>query len=213
MQQGSGPGPPAFPAGFVHNTYTQNLLIIHRKARGPQEGYAGSTGLGLGFSPGSAVFLRGLGHFPSLPGAFGFSPVMEAQGGGEEDGEAPAQAGDCHSSHIGLGCCLRSTSAFFLGREAMSTQYLKGVAHGQAGRGAVVSSGGREGALVTCAPLLCAGPVLQALCQGHFTRAAALCGNWCSHPSEEETEAWDLPGLACTARVASQDGDPGLAHS
>lgn len=75
----------------------QNLLSIHRKPWGTL-GYSMRVwGWGQCPHPGSPVFqLAGLRHFPSLPGAWSCGKGMMTK--------PPAQTGDCHSSHMCLGC-------------------------------------------------------------------------------------------------------------
>lgn len=90
----------------------QNLLIsIHRKAW-QTLGYSVRVwGWGQGVHPGSPVFQStGLGHFPSLPGAWSCGEGVTTK--------PPAQAGDCHSSHMCLGCYVYAALS-----PSVSTQY------------------------------------------------------------------------------------------
>lgn len=149
----------------AQHVYTQNLLIIHRKVWGALGGCAESAWLGSGSSSRLCCFLS------AWPWAFPFpswglwvSAFLVCQGGqGGEDGW-----GLSFRSHLPR-CYVYTAFLPSSWRERLCLHHRH--SHGQGHRGAVVLLGGREGACVSCATLLCTGTWLASR---HFILATAL---------------------------------------
>ena len=112
----------------------QTLLIIHGTSMGDPGGDSVRVlSWGQGPRPGSAVFQSdGFRHFPSLPGASSFWWWKRL------DGEVPAQAGACGSSHICLGCYVYAALSLSSWERGGVYTISQSRGHGQAGGGAVV---------------------------------------------------------------------------
>lgn len=154
LQPGS--GPPTSPAACEHNVFIHRIcLSCTGKHGGPWRGV-------VGHCTGTKFLIQVLLFSIMWPWAFPFPSwslrFLICQSG--PDGEAPPRLGIVIPLTSVRVLCLHSTFAFFLGREAcVYTLPQSRASHRQACRGAVVLLGGREGAHVSCVPLLCSKPL------------------------------------------------------
>lgn len=161
----SGQQGPVYSQALAHPpplVLVSTTCLYTESAYHAQESMGGPGGVWWGHCTGTRFLIQVLLFSIMWPWAFPFPSwslrFLICQSG--PDGEAPPRLGIVIPLTSVRVLCLHSTFAFFLGREAcVYTLPQSRASHRQACRGAVVLLGGREGAHVSCAPLLCSKPL------------------------------------------------------